>query len=179
MGSEKDKIIQQLNDLVQKPGGHQAARFILNALGAIPFVGGAIAGAGAAWGEKEQRKFHEQITSWANQTNKDLEKVLEVLADQLREPTKTSMALLVGEVFGLDLAEYGRDISFQAILNGETRSEFVPFEERQWIQLHSNGNITNMGAGNRIGNSIEDRKRPWGMGNGFNVYITPSYFEGT
>ena len=87
------------------------------------------------------------------------------------------MSLLVGEVFGIELAEYGRDISFQSILNGETRAEFEPLVAKKWIQLTNNGNLTNMGAGNRIGNSIEDKKRPWGMGNRFNVYISQKYFE--
>jgi len=177
MKNEKDQIIQRLNDLIQKPGGHQAARFLLNVMGAIPFVGGVIAGAGAAWGEKEQQLFNKQITLWVNQTDSDLKKVIKVLEDELREPTKASMSLLVGEVFGIDLAQYGRDISFQAILNGKTRTEFSPFVERGWIQFQNNGNVTNMGAGNRVSNSIEDRKRPWGMGNGFNVYITPKYFD--
>lgn len=176
MAEENIQVIEQLNQLIQKPGGRQAARFLLNAMGAIPIVGGAIAGAGAAWGEKEQQRFNETVTLWANQADTNLSRVLDILSDQLREPTKASMSLLVGEVFGIDLAQYGRDISFQAILNGETRVEFSPFVEREWIQLKNNGNVTNMGAGNRIGNSIEDRKRPWGMGNGFNVYITPKYF---
>lgn len=176
MAEEKHQVIEQLNKLIQRPGGHLAIRFLLNAMGAIPIVGGAIAGAGSAWGEKEQQGFNEQITLWANNADGDLNRVLDILADQLREPTKASMSLLVGEVFGIDLAQYGRDISFQAVLNGETRAEFSAFVERDWIQFQQNGNVTNMGAGNRIGNSIEDQKRPWGMGNGFNVYITPKYF---
>ena len=40
-----------------------------------------------------------------------------------------------------------------------------------------NGNITNMGANNLMINSIEDKKRPWGMGNGFIITFNKSLYE--
>ncbi|MFB9146618.1 hypothetical protein ACFFU2_08820 [Halomonas alkalicola] len=49
----EDRLIDELNKIIEKPSGKQAVRYLLNAMGGIPFVGGAIAGVGSAWGEKE------------------------------------------------------------------------------------------------------------------------------
>jgi len=176
MQDEKQELINELNKLTEKPGGKQAIRFVLNALGSLPLIGGAIAGTGNAWGEKEQQKFNEKITDWASKTDIDLSKVLSHLADQMREPTEAHMSLLIGEVTGLDLQSDSTPRDFSLILNGETVRDFEPFINKGWITLRSNGNMANMGSGNRIGNSIEDKKRPWGMGNCFILSIKPAYF---
>jgi hypothetical protein len=34
-----------------------------------------------------------------------------------------------------------------------------------------------MGAGNKIGNSIEDNKRPYGMGNGYILTLKKSLYK--
>lgn len=173
---EEERLVEELNKIIHKPGGKQAARFVLSALGAIPFVGGAIAGVGGVWGEKEQQHFNEKIVEWAAKTDSDLGKILVLLSDQLREPTKAHMALLIGEIAGVDIDN--KSIStISMILNGETVNELKPYIDRGWMSLKPNGNVTNMGAGNRIGNSIEDKKRPWGMGNGFVLTVSPKYFS--
>ena len=61
MDEEKNKLIRQLTEMLDKPGGKQAARFALNSMGAIPFVGGILAGAGDLWGEREQQKFNKNV----------------------------------------------------------------------------------------------------------------------
>ncbi|SFU73662.1 hypothetical protein [Halomonas korlensis] len=175
---EEELLIDELNKIIEKPGGKQAVKYLLNAMGGIPFVGGAIAGVGSTWGEKEQQKFNETITEWASQADTDIAKLLEVLGDQLREPTKAHLAILIGEITGLDISSVSEEAHIPVILNGETVSELQPYMQNGWVSLRSNGNVTNMGAGNRIGNSIEDRKRPWGMGNGFILTISRLYFEG-
>lgn len=180
MDKEKDELIKQLTEMINKPGGKQAARFVLNSLGAIPFVGGAIAATGNIWGEKEQHNFNEKITEWASNANVDLSKVLKVLESQLREPTKSNLALLLGEVLNAELPpEYPAEGTLQAatILHGETLSEFKPYEKIGWITITPNGNLTNMGANNRIGNSIEDKKRPWGLGNGFVITFNKTLYD--
>jgi len=177
---EKDKLIEQLNEIIKKPGGKQAARFALNTLGAIPVVGGAFAAAGGLWGEKEQQVFNEKITDWAEQSHIDLNKVMKVLESELREPTKANLSLLLGEVLNLEIPViYPSKGSLQVatILQGETLSEFKKYEKNGWISITSNGNMTNMGANNRVGNSIEDKKRPWGMGNGFIITLNRSLYE--
>ncbi|MDN5204535.1 hypothetical protein QQ008_24295 [Fulvivirgaceae bacterium BMA10] len=177
---EKDEIIQQLTEMLNKPGGKQAARFALNTMGAIPIVGGAIAAAGAAWGEKEQQNFNEKITEWATQTHVDLNKVLKVLELELREPTKANLSLLFGEVLNIELPlDYPDNGGLQVatVLHNETVAEFRPYEEKGWITITSNGNMTNMGANNKIGDSIEDLKRPYGFGNGFVITCHKSLYE--
>lgn len=177
---EKEELIKQLTEIISKPGGKQAARFVLNTLGFTPIVGSVIAAIGNVWGEKEQQKFNEKITEWASQANLDLDRVMKVLDSELREPTKANLSLLLGEVLNAELPpEYPTDGNLQVatILNGETLSEFQPYETKGWISINSNGNVTNMGANNRIGNSIEDKKRPWGMGNGYVITFNKSIYE--
>lgn len=178
--NEKDEIIRQLTDLREKTGGGLAIRLLLNVLGSmVPVVGGVLSASNTAWSEIEQQEFNDLVTKYISCLDGDICQLQNVLADQLRKPTKAAMSLLVGEVFGINLAEYGRDISFCTILHGETRAEFTPFIEKGWIVFNANRSTGSMGVNTRIGNSIEDRKRPWGQGNGFNVYITPEYFVDT
>jgi hypothetical protein len=180
MDNDKDELIRQLTEMINKPGGKQAARFILNSLGAIPIVGGAIAATGNIWGEKEQQNFNGKITEWATNTNVDLAKVLKILESELRELTKSNLALLLGEVLGAELpTKYPNEGTLQVatILNGETLSEFKPYEKTGWITITSNGNMTNMGANNKIGNSIEDKKRPWGFGSGYVITFNKSLYD--
>jgi len=179
MDNEKNKLIQQLTEMLNKPGGKQAARFALNSMGAIPFVGGIFAGAGDLWGEKEQQKFNEKITEWASQANFDLEKVLKIFESELQEPTKVNLSLLIGEALGLEIPfmiKSGTSYEVSTVLHPQTLTEFEKFEPSGWITIVSNGNMTNMGAGNSFGNSIEDKKRPRGMGNGYIIRINESYY---
>lgn len=101
-----------------------------------------------------------------------------MLGDQLREPTQAHLAILIGEITGLDISSVSEEAHVPVVLNGETVSELQPYVQKSWVSPRSNRNFTNMGAGNRIGNSIEDRKRPWGMGNGFILTVSRLYFEG-
>ncbi|HEY8939438.1 MAG TPA: hypothetical protein VIM59_04585 [Cellvibrio sp.] len=181
MTDDNQKLVIELNELMNRPGGKQAARFILNALGgAIPFAGGFISGAVSIWGEKEQQVFNEKITAWASNTNENLAQIWSHLASQLREPTKAHMTLLLGEVIRIELPDKppeSGEWKISLILHGQTVEELKMFESKGWIRLQSNGNMTNMGAGNKIGNSIEDQKRPWGMGNGFVLIISNEFYE--
>jgi len=36
-----------------------------------------------------------------------------------------------------------------------------------WVSILPTGSICSMGAGNRVGNHIEELKRPYGLGSGF------------
>ena len=177
---EKEEIIEKLNETLSKPGGKQAARFILNSLGAIPIVGGTIAASGNLWSEKEQQNFNEKLVDWIEKSNVDLNKILKVLESELQEPTKANLSLLFGEALGLEIPfmiKSGTAYEVSTILHPQTLAEFEKFESTGWITITSNGNMTNMGAGNSFGNSVEDKKRTRGMGNGFIIRLNESYYS--
>lgn len=178
--NEKEQILEQLAEMLNKPNGKQAARFILNSFGAIPFVGGVISASGSLWGEKEQQEFNQKFLEWATETNANLEKTLIALKSQLTEPTRANFSLLLGEALGLELPfiiQENTSIEVNTILNTETLAEFKRFEETGWLTIIPTGNITNMGSGNSFGNTVEDKKRPWGMGNGFVLRIDSSIYN--
>ena len=89
--------------MLNKPGGKQAVRFILNSLGAIPFVGGVISASSNVWSEKDQQSFNEKVVEWVENTNVDLVKVLKFLESELKEPTKANFSLLLGEALGIEI----------------------------------------------------------------------------
>tara|TARA_R110000744_G_C19365902_1_gene561908 strand:+ start:1851 stop:2393 length:543 start_codon:yes stop_codon:yes gene_type:complete len=180
MKDKKNKLIDRLTEILDKPGGKQAARFALNSMGAIPFVGVVFAGAGDLWGEREQQIFNEKITEWATQANYDLETVLKMFESELQEPTKSNLGLLFGEALSLEIPfiiKSGTTYEVSTILHPQTLSEFEKFETTGWITITSNGNTTIMGVGNCLENSIEDKKRPRGMGNESIVRINESYYK--
>lgn len=171
---EREEIISQLTKMLKKPGGKQAARFILNSLGAIPFVGGAISASGSLWSETDQQSFNEKFVEWIEYTNTDLAKVLNFLKLELREPNKANLSLLLGEALGVEIPfmiQDGTVAEVSVILNPQTLTEFEQYQDAGWITITSNGNTMSMGAENKIDNSIEDKKRPWGIGNGFVIRL--------
>ncbi len=177
---EREEIISQLTEMLKKPGGKQAARFILNSLGAIPFVGGAISASGNLLSETDQQIFNEKFVEWIEYTNADLEKVLNLLQLELKEPNKANLSLLLGEVLGVEIPfmiQVGNVLEVSAILNPQTLSEFEQYQNAGWITITSNGNTMILGTGNKIVNSIEDKKRPWGIGNGFVIGINESLWQ--
>jgi hypothetical protein len=68
-------------------------------------------------------------------------------------------------------------VEANTILNPETFIEFKRFEKTGWLRIIPTGNTTNMGGGNSFGNTIEDKKRPWGMGSGFIIRIDSSIYN--
>ena len=93
---------------------------------------------------------------------------------ELQEPTKANLSLLFGEALGLEIPfmiKSGTAYEVSTVLHPQTLAEFEKFESIGWITITSNGSMTNMGAGNSFGNSIEDKKRPRGMGNGYIIRL--------
>lgn len=179
MSNDRDNLIEQMQGLLSKPGGKQAVRFILNSLGSIPFVGGAISAGGSIWSEKEQQTFNEVITNWATKTDEELKSVLDKVNELLQTPTKPNLTLLLGELFGDSIANeqlLQPNSSIPVVLNNETVNELQPFIKEGWIRLTPTGAICSMGSGNRVGNHIEEIKRPWGMGSGFVLTIEETLF---
>jgi hypothetical protein len=63
------------------------------------------------------------------------------------------------------------------MLNDETLKEFRLYEKTGWITITPNHCFTNMGSGNVVGNSIEDKKRPYGWGNGFVITLNKTLYD--
>lgn len=59
---EENELLSEMQKLVQKTGGKQAARlFLSSAGGAVPIVGSWITSANSYWGEAEQEKFNVSV----------------------------------------------------------------------------------------------------------------------
>ena len=171
---DRENLLNEIDAMLSKPGGKQAVRYLLNAAGGIPIAGGFVAGAGSVWGEREQQAVNEQISDWLKLADENLNKLNSVMAAALSEPTETSMALLLGEVIGSDLADklMSAEIGHVTVmLNSVTINELDPYVVCGLLTMTSTGSSTNMGARNSIGGHIEELKRPHGMGSGYTLQI--------
>ena len=170
------ETLAQLDDLLAKPGGKQALRFAINALGgAVPLVGGAVSGAGSFWAEREQGQTSGKFLEWAQLADEEIARLSEAVSRLLAEPSPSSMALLLGEVLGEGVSSQLLPAGGQVavVLNPITVAELEPFISRGWLGLKSTGSLCSMGANNRVGNHIEELKRPYGMGSGFMLVVAP------
>jgi hypothetical protein len=79
-----EQLKKQIEEALAKGNGPRAARFALACLGAIPGVGGAIAGVSATWSEKEQAEFNRIFTAW-----------LKLQEDEIREIGLTIFEVMV------------------------------------------------------------------------------------
>jgi hypothetical protein len=59
-----DQFNKQLDEALGHGVGPKAARFALACLGAVPGIGGAIAGIASTWSEKEQAEFNHIFQAW-------------------------------------------------------------------------------------------------------------------
>jgi hypothetical protein len=170
------ETLAQLEAHLAKPGGKQALRFAMNAIGgAIPFAGGVVSGAGSLWAEREQGQTSGTFFEWAKLADGEIVRINEALASLLAEPSPSSMALLLGAVLGdgvtSQLLPDGDQVA--VVLNPTTAAELEPYIAKGWLGLKSTGAICSMGANNRVGNHIEELKRPYGLGNGFVLTVAP------
>ena len=96
------------------------------------------------------------------------------------ELTRENLDFLFQEALNINLPQsYPSDgkVNVSTILHNETLLEFKRYEEKGWLDIQSTGSVSTMGVNNRIGNSIEDKKRPWGMGSGFVISLNRSIYE--
>ena len=82
-GTDRDGLQRDLDVALSKGNGPIAARYALACLGAIPFVGGAIAGVSGAWSETEQNHFNKVFAAW-----------LRMQEDEIREIGATIMEVM-------------------------------------------------------------------------------------
>ena len=68
MAQENEKDVEALSGEIEQALSHgigpKAARYALAVLGAVPFVGGAIAGVAGVWSEAEQEHFNKVLAAW-------------------------------------------------------------------------------------------------------------------
>jgi hypothetical protein len=163
--------LSELGALLEKPGGKQALRFAINAIGgAVPIAGGAIAGVGSFWAECEQSESSGKFLDWALLADAEIARLSESVARLLAEPSRASMSLLLGEILGDSItsqliAPEGSQV--EVVLNPSTVAELEPYLSKTWLTLRSTGAVCSMGANNRVGSHIEEMKRPYGLGSGF------------
>ena len=96
------------------------------------------------------------------------------------ENKKKELDTLLRDIFGKELANEllsKKNSEVPVILNQATISELEHFSEQGFIRLRSTGSTVNMGAGNKVGNHIEELKRPYALGHGFVLSITNAEFR--
>ncbi|WP_024590486.1 MULTISPECIES: hypothetical protein [unclassified Pseudoalteromonas] len=173
--SEREKNLKLLNDMSEKPGGGQALRVALHSASSlIPGLSGLAAGTISLQAEKEQQAFNDTIVGWSNLADDELSSISSKLRELTKEPSEASLALLLGQILGdqLSISLFQNEgASVPVILNANTVAELEPYIERNFIKIEPTGSICSMGAGNRVGNHIEELKRPYGQGSGFIVSV--------
>jgi hypothetical protein len=78
-----DDLRKELEAALAAGNGPKVARFALQALGAVPIVGGMIGGTAGAWSEKEQAHYNKIFAAW-----------LKLQEDELREIGKTIFEIM-------------------------------------------------------------------------------------
>lgn len=169
--NDREKNIKLMKDMIEKPGGGQALRLFLHSASSfIPGLSGLAAGTISLQAEKEQQDFNNIVSEWSKLADDEISLISSKLKELTREPSEASLALLLGQVVGDQVSTYlfqHEGASVPVMLNPSTIAELEPYIERGYIDIKSTGSICSMGAGNKVGNHIEDLKRPYGQGNGF------------
>jgi len=81
----KEQLGAELEQALTSGAGPTVGRFALSVLsGALPGVGGLVAGAAGAWSEKEQARFNRIFTTW-----------LKLQEDEIKEIGQTIMEIMV------------------------------------------------------------------------------------
>jgi len=86
-----------------------------------------------------------------------------------------SLAALLTELCGPDISSQlinNPGAQLQIVLNPASVEELQPYIQSALVVLRSTGSICSMGMNSRVGNHIEELKRPYGLGNGFLLSFT-------
>lgn len=146
-------------------------RCIINAVaGLLPIAGSPIAAANGLWGEREQAAINQLVLDWAAVADIQMDHLVDALNSLQKEPTRASLALLLGELFGNNYADAlmsGARNGLHVMLNPVTIEELGPYVAEGLVVLKPTHNIASMGCGNRVGDCIEELKRANGFGNSF------------
>lgn len=78
-----EDLKRQLDEALSRGQGPRIARFALACLSGVPFVGGAIGGAGAWWSEHDQKKMNEILAAWLKLQEEEIREIGITLAEML------------------------------------------------------------------------------------------------
>ena len=169
--SDKEKLLKDVEELLKQPGGKGTLRFLLDS------CGGPVAASSSAWRDYDNHKILSAFSEWANSVSGELDFIAQKVNIQSSEISKPNLNLLLSEITGYDFGSMEPQvIRFGILLNSQTVGELEKFIKTGWIHMQGTGSTANMGVGNKIGNFLEDKKRPYGMGDGFIITITDDFF---
>jgi len=181
MNAKREEAANLIREIECKPGGKQAVRALLNsASGLIPFAGGVFSAASSTWSEIEQDKINEKLIDWIITANDDISEIARIFNSQFASPTKSAMAILIGEILGSNAATHliSQNLPKTLVaLHSLSIEEFQPYVKLGWIQITPNSSTIQMGSGNSIGNLYEDKKRGYGLGSGVYLQVNKKYFD--
>ncbi|MGR0306551.1 hypothetical protein [Acinetobacter beijerinckii] len=166
-----DSKFKLLESELNKPGINPALKFLLSGAGSLPFIGGLVSGSLTLTSDEALEEVHKKLLEWA----KDAEDRIDLLLKQIElltpdQPSKASLALLLGELFGDKLADElitKAPAEIPVILNLASLNELEVYISKKWVELKPTHSSVTMGCKNKIGNYIEELKRPYGNGNSF------------
>ncbi len=159
--TDKEILIKKLKEIINKPGGNIAIKFILDSFGT--FLGGI----------NLITDNIDKSIELLDDTNVDYAKILIILESELNNQTKANFSLLIGEILGLKIPfmiQTGTILKAYAILNPESVIEFRGYQDLGWITIIQDDNVTR-------NTPIEDKKRPWGIMKKFMITINESYYS--
>lgn len=165
---ERQNALSKIENTASDSEKEKAVSFLVSAAGSIPLAGGAISGAGQKQEREKQTRFNLALFDLTKANNEEIESILKAVEVLERKPNFSRFTNLIQEVFPF-IPKEGQGVP--VVLNSATIGELKEYEELGWLKMEPTHSTTNMGAGNRVGNHIEEQKRPWGMGNGFVVTI--------
>ncbi len=146
---------------------------VLNVLGGmIPYIGGVLPAIAARNSNKTSDEILSIIISLFTQVNSDIETIKSELLNSKQSVTNIDLLSFLIELFDEDfvkqllISKHG-----YIMINPYTREEFQNYVSCGLVQLNSTGSSANMGAGCRCGNHVEEKKRAYGMGAGFEIIL--------
>lgn len=187
------KLRDKLNVLAKYPGGLQlAGRILMNltdifkpvaayaipsmeSVNAIPPLGNIAAIAA----DIEQTYINGQTS----EKLKELEGVIQKLLNEIQSssPTASNLFNLLTEIAGEEAVAvlYVNVSVFIGIaLSDGSRGELEPFVKDGFLKLTPTHSQLTLGAGNQIGDNIEDKKRPYGIGTTFQIQLMDKALSG-
>ncbi|MFW6584810.1 hypothetical protein [Acinetobacter baumannii] len=167
--------LKQLEYELNKPGINPAFKFLLSGAGSIPLVGGLVSGSLTLASDEALEEVHKKLLVWA----KDAEDRIDLLLKQIElltpeQPSKATLALLLGELFGDKLSHeliLKAPSEIPVLLNNASINDFDVYISKGWVKLIPTHSQVSLGCGNKLGNYIEEVKRPYGNGSSFKLQI--------
>ncbi|MDO7187294.1 hypothetical protein Q5M51_11845 [Acinetobacter baumannii] len=172
----KKAKFEQLQDQLNKPGVNPAMKiFLYGTAGSIPGFGNYLTSFLDTLADAELEEFHSKLLEWA----KDAEDRIDLLLKQIElltpeQPSKATLALLLGELFGDKLSHeliLKAPSEIPVLLNNASINDFDVYISKGWVKLIPTHSQVSLGCGNKLGNYIEEIKRPYGNGSSFKLQI--------